>query len=712
MRPSRLQDVLLASCGWAHARGLASRDIDSTVERQYVPGAYSFSGSQDTGAFLAGLSSKSGVSGVSERLRLDSAMFRGASFNLKVAEGDKEEDALTRLQALPELNLSWTARHKPAAKFQRRQVGNGGYSSHVMTQTDRLHKQGITGKGLRIGIVDTGIDYTHPALGGCFGPGCLVEFGADLVGEGYDGTAPPNPDDDPFEECNGHGTHVAGIIAALENPLGFIGAASGAKIGMYRAFSCSDSTTLDALMAATSKAYEDGSDIITGSIGVASGWSQNPFALLVSRIVAAGVPCTFAAGTKVGGTEGLFGISTPSDGDGVIAVLSFQNTHLTTSDAATVVVTETIDKAMGGYISHFTSWGPTFDVKLKPDVGAPGGNILSTLPVVMGGYGVESGTSMACPLLVAIVTLIAEARGTRDPTHITALLSSTATPGHEELAPVPQQGAGLVQAYDAAFSQVILDKTRLSFNDTENFVPQDVFTAKNHGNTTVKFTLLHRPALTANTLWPDVDVSALPIYSGWVVLNGTSDNGPISPIVLPYVGAASPMRHVTVFASSRLFTSRSDNPRSPILPAGATIQIPVPNTNLDWARDPLEETELILPVGAFPSQHIWLVMGSAEVRLEVQQVVPSCYIPAPQQLDNVLGEKTLGNIAGYPSTYHRHIVWMAPWDGRLADGSWAAPGRYRFILYALRTYGDRSKGEDWDHFFSTEFRVRYVRTYV
>lgn len=377
---------------------------------------------QDTSDFLSSLSLKARVPRVSERVRFDSPLFRGVSFSLELADDDNEDSALSRLQALPEirnlwpvelvpapqLNISWTAQGKPAAEIRQRQIANGGYSPHVMTQVNKLHDKGITGKGLRIGIVDTGIDYTHPALGGCFGPGCLVEFGADLVGEGYDGSQPPNPDDDPFEDCNGHGTHVAGIIAALENPLGFIGAAPGAKIGMYRAFSCSQTTTIDALMAATSQAYEDGSDIITGSVGIASGWSQSPFALLVSRIVAAGVPCTFAAGNEVGGTEGVFGISTPSAGDGVIAVSSFQNSHLPAFDPATGVVTETLDREKGGYISPFTSWGPTFDLKLKPDVGAPGGNILSTMPLAMGGYGVESGTSMACPLLAAIVALVVE----------------------------------------------------------------------------------------------------------------------------------------------------------------------------------------------------------------------------------------------------------------------------------------------------------------
>ncbi|MBW2984775.1 S8 family serine peptidase [Candidatus Woesearchaeota archaeon] len=60
----------------------------------------------------------------------------------------------------------------------------------------------LTGVGMKIAIIDTGIDYTHPDLGGCFGPGCKVVDGYDIV----------NDDNDPFDDY-GHGTHCAGIAA-------------------------------------------------------------------------------------------------------------------------------------------------------------------------------------------------------------------------------------------------------------------------------------------------------------------------------------------------------------------------------------------------------------------------------------------------------------------------------------------------------------------
>lgn len=67
------------------------------------------------------------------------------------------------------------------------------YAPHSMTGVDKLHDEGLIGNGVRVGIIDTGVDYNHPALGGCFGPGCKVAGGMDLVGNAYDGTNTPVP---------------------------------------------------------------------------------------------------------------------------------------------------------------------------------------------------------------------------------------------------------------------------------------------------------------------------------------------------------------------------------------------------------------------------------------------------------------------------------------------------------------------------------------
>jgi subtilisin family serine protease len=68
------------------------------------------------------------------------------------------------------------------AVHTRQEGGNSteSYWPHVMTGVDKVHDKGITGKGVTIAVIDTGIDYDHPALGGCFGEGCLVAYGYDV----------------------------------------------------------------------------------------------------------------------------------------------------------------------------------------------------------------------------------------------------------------------------------------------------------------------------------------------------------------------------------------------------------------------------------------------------------------------------------------------------------------------------------------------------
>ena len=69
----------------------------------------------------------------------------------------------------------------------RRQEGFPFYPPHTMTGVDKLHDQGFIGTGVQVGIIDSGVDFTHPALGGCFGRGCKIAGGADLVGNQYNG---------------------------------------------------------------------------------------------------------------------------------------------------------------------------------------------------------------------------------------------------------------------------------------------------------------------------------------------------------------------------------------------------------------------------------------------------------------------------------------------------------------------------------------------
>ncbi len=188
---------------------------------------------------------------------------------------------------------------------------------------------GFTGAGVKVAVMDTGVDYDHPDLGGCFGAGCRVFTGWDFVGDDFnaDDTSPsynPIATPDPFpDDCNGHGTHVAGIVGAN----GAIrGVAPDVTFGAYRVFGCDGSTTAEIMIAAMERAYADGMDVLNMSIGSAFQWPEYPTAVAASRLVKQGMVVVASIGNS--GTSGLYAAGAPGLGKEVIGVASFDNTHV------------------------------------------------------------------------------------------------------------------------------------------------------------------------------------------------------------------------------------------------------------------------------------------------------------------------------------------------------------------------------------------------
>ena len=205
------------------------------------------------------------------------------------------------------------------------------FTALAMTGADIAQSElGLTGRGIRVAVMDTGVDYHHPDLGGCFGPGCRVERGYDFVGDAYDANPAnatynplPVPDPDP-DDCNGHGTHVAGIVGADG---GVRGVAPGVTFAAYRVFGCEGSTDSDIMVAAMERAHRDRADVLNMSIGASFQWPQYPTAQAADRLVRRGMVVVASAGNS--GTSGLYAASAPSVGERVISVASFDNTHET-----------------------------------------------------------------------------------------------------------------------------------------------------------------------------------------------------------------------------------------------------------------------------------------------------------------------------------------------------------------------------------------------
>jgi subtilisin family serine protease len=510
------------------------------------------------------------------------------------------------------------------------------FTAITMTGADIVQNSlGFDGRGVRVAIMDTGIDYTHPDLGGCFGPGCRVTMGYDFVGDAFDNSTntTPVPDPDPMD-CNGHGTHVAGIVGArAAHPGGVTGVAPGVEFHAYRVFGCTGSTTEDLMIGAMERILADGADVLNMSIGAALAWPQFPTAQAATRLVNHGIAVVASAGND--GALGLYATSAPALGSKVISVASFDNiavrlpyftitpdgrhvgyspadgapapptsgsagmartgTPSVTNDAcspiagsalvgkvalirrgtcafytkaanaqaagaigvviynnatgflnATVAGTPAITipvvtitaadgveinnrmnsaavtmtwtdqlqsfpNSTGGLISSFSSYGVSPDLALKPDVGAPGGLVFSTLPVAQGGYGTLSGTSMSSPHVAGAAALLLQAHPHVPSQAVRSILQNSAephlgwgNPGLGFLDNVHRQGAGMLRIDRAILNPLRVDPGKLSLGESESGPATRTLTISNGGDTDLTVTLSHVPALATgpNTFTP------------------------------------------------------------------------------------------------------------------------------------------------------------------------------------------------------------------
>jgi subtilisin len=237
-----------------------------------------------------------------------------------------------------------------------------------------VHAAGITGQGIKIGVIDTGIDYTHPDLDSVYAGGW--DF--------Y------NNDPDPFDD-NGHGTHVSGILAAELNdpPAGVVGVAPGAKLYAYKVLGADGSGDYSGMIAALERAdLVDHVDVVNMSLGGTE--ASDALAAAVQAVYADGVIMVAAAGnvdmTNI--WQILFGCP-------VVYPARYPEVFATTYTNP--------DDALTG----FSCTGP------EVDFAAPGDLIYSTVPTGTcmfcdpSGYrGDLSGTSMASPHLAGTVALV------------------------------------------------------------------------------------------------------------------------------------------------------------------------------------------------------------------------------------------------------------------------------------------------------------------
>lgn len=322
------------------------------------------------------------------------------------------------------------------------------------------------GAGIVVAVIDSGIDYNHPALGGGFGAGRKVAGGFDFV----------NDDGDPMDD-NRHGTHVAGIIAGQSAAV--TGVAPQARLLAYKVLGADGRGLTSDIIAAIDRAVEDGADVINLSLG-GFGSPDDPLARAVETAVAQGVVVVAAAGN-----EGLFhAIGSPAGAPSAITVgaVDRQRAH-----------------------AEFSSAGPaTQSGAIKPDVLALGVGVVSSVPG--GGTLALSGTSMAAPYVSGVAALLREQHPEWTPERVRAAVITTALPvaGAEVMA----QGSGTVDLTRAAASELAASPTQINFglNGTTGDVWESRRTVSVYNDATESRTL--RASVTGNS--PAIAVSVAP----------------------------------------------------------------------------------------------------------------------------------------------------------------------------------------------------------
>lgn len=143
----------------------------------------------------------------------------------------------------------------------------------------------LNGTGTTIGIIDTGVDYTHPDLGGARFPNAKVVGGYDFA----------DNDRDPMDH-NGHGTHVAGIAAADGKVQGV---APKARLYAYKVFADNGNGADDAgIIAALEQSVKDHCTVVNMSLGTSGGTADTPETEAINNAVKAGVVVVAATGNS------------------------------------------------------------------------------------------------------------------------------------------------------------------------------------------------------------------------------------------------------------------------------------------------------------------------------------------------------------------------------------------------------------------------------
>ncbi|MFE4290583.1 S8 family serine peptidase [Streptomyces sp. NPDC056907] len=288
---------------------------------------------------------------------------------------------------------------------------------------------GYDGKGVKIAVLDTGVDETHPDL-----------KGVELAQKDFSGSG-------NVVDHFGHGTHVASTAAGSGAKSGgtYKGVAPGAKILDGKVLDDSGFGDDSGIIAGMQWAADQGAKVANLSLGGGDTAETDPLEAAVDKLSAEkGI---------------LFVIAAGNDGPGAATIGS-------PGSAASALTVGAVDRADN--IADFSSVGPTADGSLKPDITAPGVDIVAAKAAqgqigdpAADGYVSMSGTSMATPHVAGAAALLAQQHPDWTGRRIKQTLTASAKPSTGLTA--HQQGTGRADVARAITQTVVSEQTSLGF---------------------------------------------------------------------------------------------------------------------------------------------------------------------------------------------------------------------------------------------------------
>ena len=441
--------------------------------------------------------------------------------SLKLPVGTNLDDAIADLKRDPRVEVVESSFQRSLKGAESKNKGDEEFSTQSVTSNDPrkaeqwalertkveeawrwLDQNGYPAWGDRntvVAVIDSGVDYEHEDLAGNMwvnageipsngidddSNGFIDDvYGADVVGSAFDHDGDPQDD-------NGHGTHVAGIIAAQgNNAIGMIGVAPNVQIMAIKAAQYSGALTSTDISEAILYAYQQGADIINMSFG-GSGRS-------VLEEEALAVAFSNAVLIAAAGNDGAYNDANCGDRPRPSYPGAYTYVLGVMAEAPSA-------KTNGDWLAGFSNWDCKAKNGLEYEVMAPGVDILSTIPG--GGYAAWDGTSMAAPVVAGMAALVRTRFDDKSIYSSRFIMGQLASTGDMKQSITPCNTCNPLQNFSADALQALVNTPKPSLAYLSHFLWDEIdVSSKNDDDGIVDSGETIEVGLTIKNLWGQAD---------------------------------------------------------------------------------------------------------------------------------------------------------------------------------------------------------------